>query len=67
MASSKVQIQSARGGKSARFTLGREAFGKISAVEGISASTDLSQDLRRLEKVAPAIRRGALAQKYGKK
>lgn len=53
--------------KSGQFTLGRDAFTKVSEVEGIVVSRGLRDDLRRLGSVSPDKRRAALAQKYGKK
>jgi hypothetical protein len=57
----------ARSARSGRFVLGRSAFAKVSAVEGIVVSRDLRDDLRRLGSVSPAKRRTVLADKYGKK
>jgi hypothetical protein len=68
MASTKTPTRSAaRASKSGRFVLGRAAFRKVSAVEGIVVPDDLAQDLQRLSKAAPAQRRLALSEKYGKK
>lgn len=49
------------------FVLGRQAFSRISAVEGVYLSKDMQADFRRLEDVSPAARRDALSGKYGKK
>jgi hypothetical protein len=47
--------------------MGRDAFGKISEVEGIVLARGLEEDLRRLGRASPAKRRAVLAEKYGKK
>lgn len=57
----------ARSAKSGRFVLGREAFSKVSEVEGIVVSRGLKADLHRLGGVSPEKRRAVLSQKYGKK
>ena len=51
------------------YTVGRERFAKISAVEGIRTSRRVDQDFREFEKkgLSPAERRRALASKYGRK
>ena len=49
------------------FVLGRAAFKKVSAVEGIEVSRLLAADLRKLEKDTPATRRRVLSSKYGKR
>jgi len=68
MASNKTSTRVVpRPSKGGRFVLGRTAFGKVSAVEGIVVSDDLAQDLRKLASTTPAKRRAALSQKYGKK
>jgi hypothetical protein len=56
-----------RSAKSGRFVLGRTAFSKVSAVEGIVLSRDLHDDLHRLGSASPGKRRTVLADKYGKK
>ena len=56
-----------RDSKSGRFVLGREAFGKVSEIEGIVVSRGLEADLRRLGSAAPERRRAELSEKYGKK
>ena len=56
-----------RSAKSGRFVLGRDAFTKVSSVEGIVVSRGLREDLRRLEGASHEKRRAALAHKYGKK
>ena len=48
------------------FVLGRRAFAKISAVEGISLSAFLDADLRELEWASSTARRRVLAAKYAK-
>jgi hypothetical protein len=51
-----------------KFTLGRQAFAKISAVEGIELTRDMRADFKSFDdkKLTPAQRRAALARKYGK-
>ena len=48
------------------FVLGRRAFAKVSAVEGIHASDDLETELLKLEDVEFDARRDVLAEKYGR-
>jgi hypothetical protein len=49
------------------FTLGREAFGRISAVEGLGLTAAMEADFREFDRkgLAPDQRRAALARKYG--
>lgn len=47
--------------------LGREAFAKVSKVEGVVVSRDLNDELHRLENAPHEKRRATLARKYGKK
>ena len=49
------------------FVIGRRAFARISAVEGIKTSTKLEADLRDLEQASPHDRRAVLTEKYGRK
>ena len=51
------------------YTVGRERFAKISAVEGIRTSRRVDQDFRDFDKkgLSPAERRRELANKYGRK
>lgn len=56
----------ARSAASGQFTIGREAFTKVSRVEGIVLSRGLKDDLRRLGSASPDKRRSTLAHKYGK-
>lgn len=51
-----------------KFTLGRQAFAKISAVEGIELTSDMVADFKSFDemKLTPAERRTVLARKYGK-
>ena len=51
----------------AHFVLGRKAFTRVSAVEGISPSSALVDDLKRLHDATPERRRSALADKYSKR
>lgn len=62
------QKPSSRGGSIKRdaFVLGRAAFAKVSAVEGIEVGKTLDNDLRRLADATSAERRRVLAGKYGK-
>lgn len=57
------------GGKSGQrpFILGSRSFGSISAVEGISPSKRLRDDLRRLREASADKRRTELAETYGAK
>jgi hypothetical protein len=57
------------GRSSGTYTVGRERFAKISAVEGIRTSRRVDQDFREFEKkgLSPAERRRELAGKYGRK
>jgi hypothetical protein len=54
---------------SGTYTIGREGFAKISAVEGIKPSRGMDEDFREFDKkgLPPAERRRALARKYGAK
>jgi hypothetical protein len=59
-----------RGGKKpkrAPYIVGSDAFGKISAVEGIFASRGLKAALHSLGKTSPERRRATLERIYGKK
>jgi len=67
MAKNNASGNKARSAKSGQFTIGREAFAKVSRVEGIVVSRDLRDDLRRLDRVPHEKRRATLAHKYGKK
>ena len=53
---------------SKRFTLGRETFAKISAVEGLHLSPAMRNEFREFDrkKLSPKERRAAIAAKYGK-
>jgi hypothetical protein len=57
----------ARNSETGQFVIGRDAFGKVSEVEGIVVSRRLKADLRRLESASPEKRRSVLSEKYGKK
>ena len=58
-----------RDGKTGQFILGRKAFGKISAVEGIEMSRSMRGEFERLDKenASPSARRKALSAKYSSK
>lgn len=57
----------ARDASTGQFLVGRAAFKKISAVEGIKLSKGLARDLARTDSMSPVIRRDTLSSKYGKK
>ncbi len=63
---SKTAVKSKN--RSGRFTLGREAFTKISAVEGIHLSPEMERDFREFDRkgLTAAERRKAISRKYGK-
>ncbi len=50
------------------YTIGRDGFAKISAVEGIRITAAMEQDFREFEQqgLSAAQRRKAIAKKYGK-
>lgn len=50
------------------FIVGRDAFAKISAIEGISLSPGMQKDFETFDTagLSPQERRKALAEKYGK-
>jgi hypothetical protein len=50
-----------------QFVMGRDAFGKVSEVEGIKLSKRLKADLRELERAPSGKRRSVLSEKYGKR
>ena len=64
----QVVVQDRDGATHKRFTLGRLAFEKISAVEGIRLSKTMKQDLRRsmMTTDTPEAARQVLIAKYGK-
>ena len=64
----KIASKAARRAADGRFVLGRGAFQKISAVEGIRFSTGLKKTLRELDRqgMTGPERRRVLAGKYGK-
>jgi len=55
--------------KPATFVVGRSAFAKISAVEGLKMSPSMRKDFEEFDrkKLSPDKRREALSSKYGKK
>lgn len=62
----QLLIKDAKGHVHESFTLGRLAFEKISAVEGIRLSRAMKRDLRRsAEAATPDAARRMLAEKYG--
>ena len=63
----QLRIDDGDGRVRERFTLGRLAFEKISAVEGIRLSRAMKRDLRRsAEAATPETARRMLAEKYGR-
>ncbi|HEX5005602.1 MAG TPA: hypothetical protein VFV70_00735 [Hyphomonadaceae bacterium] len=58
-----------RDSETGRFLIGRRAFAKISAVEGIRMPREMQADFATFdnEKASPSQRRSALASKYGAK
>ena len=56
-----------RDAKTGKFVLGRSAFARISAVEGITVSKRMSGEFRKVEKAPPEARRTHLVDTYGKK
>ena len=55
----------AKGSRAAAFVLGRRAFAKVSAVEGIHVSKHLEADLHELADADAELRRDVLLEKYG--
>lgn len=55
-------------GRNKGFTLGRQSFAKISAVEGIKLSPEMANDFREFDRqqLTPSERRKAIRHKYGK-
>ena len=56
-----------RSGQTGQFILGARHFGRISAVEGISPSKRLKEDLHKLRGASSDKRRTVLAETYGDK
>jgi hypothetical protein len=56
-----------RSASTARITIGRNAFDKISAIEGMNLTPAMKRAFRELDKqgLTPAQRRKALIAKYG--
>jgi hypothetical protein len=50
------------------YTLGRAAFARISAIEGMTLDSEMAEDFREFDRksLPAAARRRALAKKYGK-
>lgn len=61
--STKIGRDSSNG----QFVLGVNRFSRISAVEGISPSKRLKEDLRKLRTASSDNRRAVLAESYGNK
>jgi hypothetical protein len=64
-----VRIQGPDGREHERFTIGRGAFAKVSAVEGIRLSDDMIRDLREFDRkrLSDDERGHVIARKYGRK
>jgi len=64
----EVRVRGADGRWRDSFTLGRNNFAKISAVEGISLSREMKRDLREFDRkgLSDDERRGEIVRKYGK-
>jgi len=56
------------GTRAKSYTIGRRAFAKISAIEGIRLSEEASEDFREFERkgLSPQDRRQAISRKYAK-
>jgi hypothetical protein len=63
----RIRTAGSGSGKHGNFVMGRLAFSKVSAVEGIKVSAALGADLRALARVPAERRRSVLASKYGKR
>ena len=64
---SRIEKGSATNANRAPFALGRSAFKKISAVDGIAISCALDTDLQNLAHAASDQRRAILTAKYGRR
>ena len=66
----KTEKSTKRGGnsKTGQFTIGRERFAKISAVEGIRTTATMDADFREFERqgLSAEQRRKVISRKYGK-
>ena len=65
-ADSNTPLVSRHGAGRAAFVLGRRAFAKVSAVEGIEVPDHLETALNELTNAGDSERRDALAGRYGK-
>jgi hypothetical protein len=65
---SKGEGKILRDAKTGRFVLGRDAFEKVSAVEGLRMPKAMQRDFRSLDKqgASARVRRAVLSSKYGK-
>jgi hypothetical protein len=65
----KNGLSKRHGNKGRRFTVGREAFAKISAIEGLNLSGEMWQDFRKFDRegVPHEKRRRAIVSKYAGK
>jgi hypothetical protein len=64
-----IRIRGAGGRDRESFTIGRDAFGKVSAVEGIRLSGEMIRDLHDFDRkqLSDDQRGRAIAKKYGRK
>jgi len=63
----KKRTKSASKNKNGRFKLGRRAFARISAVEGIELTPEMDEEFREFDrqKLSASARRRAILGKYG--
>jgi hypothetical protein len=68
MKAKKTSRKIARSSSTGRFIIGRDAFDKISAIEGINLTPAMKRTFKELDKqgLTPAQRRKALIAKYGR-
>jgi hypothetical protein len=64
-----VRGSKAKNAAAKRYTLGREAFAQISAIEGLHLTPEMKRDFQRFdeERLPNRNRRGAILSKYGVK
>lgn len=62
------KIKSTTAKKSGSFTIGRDAFASISAVEGLRITAAMEADFREFDRkgLSASQRRSAIARKYGR-
>jgi hypothetical protein len=56
-----------RAGSIGAFTIGRESFASISAVEGIKVSRKMDEEFRRTDNMSADKRRSTLSSQFGNK